>query len=250
MPRYSGPEPRCGSEREWRLGSEAAVRNGSGPSGRTAGSTIVLPATVTRRRRSATPNGAADRSETTESSCTPRLRAGRAVTSSTRSPGDTFVTYRRVRATCGSSSNRPSRTPRARFVTIRSTNASSPCATSAGARRSISIPRSMRPGRMRPATSVPNSSAQRTNNQPACTFVPSRKRTPAPRASPAARLRRRTVRTSRRRRAGPRPRPAPGGPPLVPRRRCSGPAAGSACARARRAPAPSRRPAARSPAPR
>ena len=216
----------------------------------TAGSTIVLPATGSVRRRSATPNGAADRSVTTEASCTPRLRAGRTVTSSTRSPGDTFVRYRLVGATCGSSSVSPRRTPRARFVTIRSTNASSPWTTSPGARRSTSIPRSMRPGRIRPDTSVPNIKAQRTNSHPACTFVPSRNRTPAPRASPAARLRRRTVRTSRRCRAEPRPRPGPGGPPLVPRRRCSGPAAGSAGERAPPAPTPSRRPAARSPVPR
>src|SRR6185436_11461223 len=96
IPRYSGPDPRCGTERDHRLGSDAYARNGNGPRGMTAGSTIVLPATRTVRRRSATPNGAADLTVTTESSCTPRLAAGRAVTSSTRSPGANFMRYRLV----------------------------------------------------------------------------------------------------------------------------------------------------------
>ncbi len=68
MPRNSGPWPRRGAVCIASSVVGAGRTNGNGPSGSTTGSTSVRGAsTVTRRRRSATPNGALDRTLTATS---------------------------------------------------------------------------------------------------------------------------------------------------------------------------------------
>jgi hypothetical protein len=110
-PQVLGPEPRRGSDAS---GGSIDAKRGTGadPAGGRAAARSAPP-TLRVRRRSATPNGAADRRDR-RASCTPRLRAGRTVTNSTRSPGDTFMTYRLVGATCDRRSS-TRRTPRPRL---------------------------------------------------------------------------------------------------------------------------------------
>ena len=151
---------------------DARSTNGSGPSGTTRGSTSV--ARVRRRgvrRRSATPNGAAERRSPTRCAPAPATRGPhrpdlRTLPRPDRPDEDGHA----LEVVVIGQPHR--RTPRPRFTIARSTMTRPLAAASAGAASSTPSPRSASNGTAIPATTVPRRSAASTKSQPACTFVP------------------------------------------------------------------------------
>ena len=197
----------------------------------------------TRRRRSATPNGAADRSDDASAPCGPRARGLAHRRELDPLPGRQFEhEHARVGSRNGSRDDqRGPHPPRAVRDGRRRRDASSPWSTSLR-RATLDLDAAQHPPRQqrgRRAT-APSSRAASTNSQPACTFVPideqdgraeqrGRPRACAgARSAPSRRLPSGTGTSSRTRRTTSRPTPAPA--PGLPRAssRCASTAGASA----------------------